>query len=73
MASKMVTDRRKGANAVAVVGKAQATEIAKAAPGVGETVPRLAEQLEAVRDEMVDADEAHEQEIANDPGERDTR
>ena len=73
MASKLVTDRQKGADAVAAVGKAQASEIAKAAPGVGETVPHLVEQLETARDEMVAADAAHEEELADDPGERDAR
>ncbi len=73
MASKMVTDRQKSAEAVAMVGKAQASALAKAAPLAGDAVPDLVQQLEAARDGMVAADEAHERELADDPAERDAR
>lgn len=81
MASKQVTDRQKGANAVLAIFDAQGATLARAAcPVLGgdmqtfqATLELLQSALKKSRDAMVQADAAHESELADDPSARDAR
>src|SRR5262245_44243021 len=80
MASKLVTDREKSANAVVAVGETQADAVGQALKDVlkthlkkGETMPDvalfmrlIARSLDAAKTRMVDADAAHEAELSDD-------
>lgn len=81
MASKQVTDRQKGADAVLAIFDAQAGTLAGAAgralgsesATVQATLDLLRNALRSSRDAMVQADSAHEGELADDSGARDAR
>lgn len=80
MASKQVTNRQKGADAVLAIFDAQGGTLADAAGRVlGEvhtiqaTLNLLRSSLKASRDAMVQADTAHEGELADDTSARDAR
>ncbi len=75
MASKLVTDRQKGADAVAAIAEAQLQTLADSLtrvipsgnPGAMQSVvTQLTATLVGRRDEMVRADETHERELADD-------
>ncbi len=75
MASKLVTDRQKGADAVAAIAEAQlqtlADSLTRVLPGgnpdaMQSVVTQLTSTLVGRRDEMVRADETHERELADD-------
>ncbi len=75
MASKLVTDRQKGADAVAAIAEAQlqtlTDSLARVLPSGDPTamqsvVTQLRATLVGRRDEMVSADETHERELADD-------
>ncbi len=80
MASKQVTDRQKGADAVLTIFDAQGGTLADASGRLlGEvqtiqaTLNLLQSSLKASRDAMVQADTAHEGELADDTSARDAR
>ncbi len=81
MASKLVTDRQKAADAVLAIFDAQGGTLADAAgralgsdrSTIRATLGLLQTALEQRRDAMVDADAAHESELADDPSARDAR
>lgn len=81
MASKMITDRQKGAEAVAAIveaqGKTLAEALGKSLDGSPQEVLSLMGQLRgallASRDAMVAADAEHEREMADDPSAREER
>lgn len=81
MASKQVTDRQKGADAVLAIFDAQGGTLASAAgPVLGTdaqtvhtTLGLLQRALKNSRDAMVQADTAHETELADDPRAREAR
>lgn len=84
MASKRVTDRQKSAQAVMAIGAAQGKLLservgpmlagsAESAPNVAELVAVLTAPLDAAREEMIAADEAHAIETAGDAASRNRR
>ncbi len=82
MASKMVTDRRKSAESVAAISEAQSGALAdKLSEQFGfeqeftlaTFVDTLAQVLLRARTNMVDKDDAHQAELADDPKARDAR
>lgn len=81
MASKQVTDRQKGADAVLAIFDAQGGTLADAAgrvlasevETVRVTLGLLQKALQGSRDTMVEADTAHEGELADDSSARDAR
>lgn len=82
MASKMVTDRQKGADAVAAIAAAQGATLSQSIRSVlaaadsthlVQFVSQLTTTLSESRDKMVIADANHERELADDPAARDER
>lgn len=81
MASKQVTDRQKGADAVLAIFDAQGGTLAGAAQSalgtqadsVQSTLTWLRTTLQGRRDAMIEADSAHESELADDSSARDAR
>ena len=86
MASKLVTDRQKIAEAVVAIGRAQGAALtsstqqvlSRARPelaslDVGRFIDGLMGAMERARDEMITADETHERELGDDPGARAAR
>ncbi len=82
MASKMVTDRQKSAEAVAALSQAQSTLLSEVLTQrlrvdgsltVQQLLDRLLQSILDARNEMVDRDTVHEAELADDPAARDAR
>lgn len=81
MASKLVTDRQKGADAVLAISDAQGDMLAGAAgeaigseaTAVQSTLTLLRGALQMRRDQMLEADTQHESELADDSSVRDER